>query len=634
MRTKFLFLVLAFFFVSFSANAATKYVNSVTAYTLTISSGNTTASTTVSAPTGTYFMLWGGNSTTATTSMAQGMCYVTLSGTTLTATRTTSSTNTCVANVTLVDATSSLVSSVQSGTIAMTSGTSKTATITSVTTTSSSVNLLGWSQGNATFTYAPNRPLLVLTSATVVTASVKSLTTSMTASYQVISWAAGALNSNVQPFTKTWTNSGTTTTVTISSVTVNNAIMLYDGDNQNCCAFAVDNQWAQITGPTTVTVNTDFADADSIEYAGTVVEFVAGVLTQADQKGVVSLSSTTTAAATITSAPTATTAAYITGWGTTISATTTLSEVQPTLVMTNATTLTGSLGSSGTAVIGYEATSFSEGSTPAAQCIPAGNNNIGLIYPMYIAPPNTAYSSLITLVGTYPNVPVIAILNPASGPGSGALAAYTTVIGQLQAAGITVIGYVPSGYGIANTDYAGEDEATIKAMVADWLSFYPTVQGIFYDEMDNTASASGCTSIAGGNCVTLYQQLTAYAHSEGFPVVYGNPGANTVSAYFSSSPPAVDRYMVYETNAYGTALELNNSALCSLYNCAGVAYGVAYSAPNFLLMEQNDGWVFMTDGPSANPYDVAPTYLSTEMAALASYNTGGGSSCPMVPGFP
>lgn len=633
MRTKFL----AFFFLCFAWCApahATAYINSVTNESLTITSGNTTASTTVAAATGTYFLLWAGNSTTATTSMAQGMCYITLSGTTLTATRTTSSTNTCTANAVLVDATSNLVTSVQRGTITISSGTSNTATISSVTTANSSVNLIGWAQGNATFTYAPNRPLLVLTSATVVTATVKSLSTSMTASYQVINWNASALQSSTQPFSKVWTTSGLTTTQTISSVTVNNAIMLYAGDNQNCCAFANDNQWAQVTGATTVTVSVDYADADSVTYNGTVVEFVAGVLTQADQKGTVPINTSTSGTSTITNAPTATTAVYMTGWGSTNSATTNLGTLQPRLAQTSGTVLTGSLGASGTVVIGYEATTFSTGVVPAVQCVPTSNHQIGLIYPMYIAPPNAAFTSLISLMGTNPNVPVVVILNPNSGPGSGVISAYTTVIGQLQAAGAIVVGYVASGYGIANHDFTPQNETTIKTDVANWQSFYPTVQGIFFDEMDSTASATACTSISGGNCLALYQALTTYAHGLGLPLVYGNPGNNTVSSYFSQSPPTADRIMVYETNAYGTALQLNNSGLCSLYNCAGVAYNVSYSAPDFLVMEQSDGWVFMTDGPSSNPYDVAPTYLSTEMAALQTYDTGGGTTCPTAFTFP
>lgn len=638
MSTKFkaflIFLVLSLTWCD--AFAGTQYINSVTPETVTIGSGSTTASITVPAASGTYFLLWAGNSTTATTSHAQGNCYATLSGTTLTATRTTSSTNTCTVNVSLVDATSNLVTSVQRGTIAITTGLSKTATITSVTTTVSSVNLLGWSQGNATFTFAPNRPILSLTNSTTVTATVSGLTTSMTASYQVINWNISALNSNTQYYNVAWNPATiTSTTQAISSVTVANSILLYDGDYQNCCTQAVFTQWGQITAPTVLTVSNNYAQSTTINYAAYIVEFVPGVLTQADQKGTLGIGSSTTGTASITSAPTATTAVYITGYGTANTATTTIAPFMPVLRQSATSQLTGTMGDSGSVTIGYEASTFSTGVIPAAQCVAAGNHQIGIIYPAYIAPPDPAFSGLITLMGTYPNVPVNIVLNPASGPGTGVIAAYTTVIAQLQAAGATVLGYVPTGYGVANTDYNPQNQATIEAQVNDWITWYPTVNGIFFDEMDNTASATTCTSIAGGNCLSLYQQLTTYTHSLGMPLTYGNPGQNTIATYLNSSPPATDRIMVYETNAYGSAAQLNNGGLCGTngYNCAAAEYAVSYSAAALLLMEQNDSWIFMTDGPSANPYDVAPTYLSTVMAALSAYNTGGGVSCPMIQGF-
>lgn len=587
-------------------------------------------------------MLWGGNSTTATTSSAQGFCYLTWSGTTVTATRTTSSTNTCTATGSMVDATSNLVTSVQHGTIAITTGVSNTATITSVTTADSSVNILGHAQSNTNFDFEVNNPIVVLTSATVVTATIAALTTSTVVSYQVVNWNHAALNQNTQPFTKSWTNSATTTTQTITSVNTANAMLLWGGNNNgNTATSAIDEQRGQITGATTVTITCGVADSDAIKYAATVVEFVSGVLTQTAQRNATTIAAAATSGTTtITSAATANSALNLTGWAATGTATTSLAATMPSTVQTNATTVTATTGAAVAASkavsSGWEVLTFSAtGGSSAVQCVPTSSQRAGLIYPIYSDPPSGIYSGLITLMASNPNVPVVVILNPNSGPGSSASAAYTTAIGQLQAAGAVVLGYVETGYGIQNHDFTPQNETTIKADVSSWVSFYPAIQGIFFDEMDDTASSSGCTAISGGNCITLYQQLTSFAHGLGLPLTYGNPGENTVSAYFAASPITVDRFMVFETNAYGAATDINNGGLCSYFNCASVEFAVSYSAPALTTMMQNGGWVFMTDAAVANPYNVAPTYLSTEMAAIQAFNVGSGSgSCSMVLSFP
>lgn len=624
------------------ADASTKYVNSVTQETLTIASGATTSTPiTVASPTGTYFMLWQGNTTTATTSQAQSLCYATLSGTSLVATRATSNTNTCIINVVLVDATSSLVTSVQSGTVTLTSN-SQTQGITSVTTANSAVSLLGYSSTVTTFNFSENTPTLTLTSPTVLTANMDGRSGTVIAAWQVINFNPAALNQSTQPFSANWSNTSISTTVSPApnSVNVNNSMIFFAGSRNGANETAgYEQQTAQLTGPTSIVVTAGAtAGADTgLIYNGTLVEFVTGVFTQNAQRGTVAIAAGTSNTGAITSAATAATSAYITGYRTPTTATTSYAAILPRMTQTSATVLTETLGATGSATVAYEAVTWSEtGSVPAVQCVPTGNHQIGLIQPTYVTPPDVMFSGLITLMGSNPHVPVTVIINPASGPGTSAQAVYTTVISQLQAAGATVLGYVPTGNGVANTDYPGQNEATIEAMVASWVSFYPAINGIFYDEMDETGSSTICTSISGGNCITLYQQLTTYAHGQGLPIVYGNPGDNTVSTYFSASPPTADRIMVYETNAYGTSSQLSNSGLCGLngYNCAAIAYAVSFSAPQLLTMEQNDGWVFMTDASAANPYITAPTYLSTEMSNLNTYNTGGGTSCPMVPSFP
>ena len=70
----------------------------------------------------------------------------------------------------------------------------------------------------------------------------------------------------------------------------------------------------------------------------------------------------------------------------------------------------------------------------------------GLIVPLYAYPTNPTWNALIQAKQSHPNVPIIAIINPNSGPGSSSDPSYVSGIASLQSAGISVVGYVPTGY--------------------------------------------------------------------------------------------------------------------------------------------------------------------------------------------
>jgi hypothetical protein len=363
----------------------TNYVNSVQQGTITIASGSTTGTASVTAPTGTGILLYQGNSTSATTSMAQSLVRLSISGTTVTATRNTSSTNTCTVNFAYIDADpTNLVNSVQYGSIAITSGTSNTATISSVTTGNSVVALLGFTAANATFDWELNSPILTLTSATVVTAAVGALSTNCTANFVVIEFKGSALNQSTQFFSKAWTNSTLTTTQTITSVNVNNSMLIYSGShNGNTATSAIDQQYVTLTNATTVTIASGVANSDAIKCNFWVVEFVAGVLSQNAQRGTIALSAVTSNTATITSATTTQTLCNYCGFTTSISAVTSLATVLPNITQTNATTLTAAKNTgTGLTTVSYEALTFTAGGgggfvAKERRTLPANGTKVG-----------------------------------------------------------------------------------------------------------------------------------------------------------------------------------------------------------------------------------------------------------------
>lgn len=343
----------------------TAYVTSVQQVSITIGSGSATGTASVTAASGTFFLIYQGNITSATTSNADAFARVSISGTTVTATRAGTGANTCVVNCAVVDATSSLIKSVQMGTISTTTA-SGTATITSVTTTNSAVCWLGFTQSLTSYHYDLNTMLLTLTNATTVTVNnINGASGTCVTGYCVIEFQGAALNQNTQAFHTTWTNNTGSTTQAVTSVNVNNAMLLFAGGGSGNGDLAADEQPTfQLTSATVVTIktgNTNSANAQQANF--TVVEFIAGVLSQNAQRGELAISSSTTNTATITSATTTNTLLNMTGWRSASTATTNAAIIRPNITQTNATTVTANLNSSGSVTLTYEALTFTAGSS-------------------------------------------------------------------------------------------------------------------------------------------------------------------------------------------------------------------------------------------------------------------------------
>jgi len=338
----------------------TTYINSVQQVSITIPALSTSATATVTAAVGTFFLIFQGNTTSATAVQSEAFCRVSISGTTVTATRALGTAGACVVNCAVVDATASLVKSVQFGTITVSSGTSATATITSVTTNNAVVHLLGCTSSLATFNFGNNTPTLVLTNATTVTSTVRTLSGTSIAGFVVIEFQGAALNQAKQAFSKSWTNNSVSSTQAITSVTTNNSMLFFAGcDNNLNETNATDQQRITLTNATTVTTTTGVAQGDAaIVVNFSVVEFVSGVLSQIAQRGSITLSATTSNTATITSANTTKTLCNWLGYSTATAATTTHATILPNITQTNATTITATLNSSGSIVASYEALTF------------------------------------------------------------------------------------------------------------------------------------------------------------------------------------------------------------------------------------------------------------------------------------
>ena len=108
----------------------------------------------------------------------------------------------------------------------------------------------------------------------------------------------------------------------------------------------------------------------------------------------------------------------------------------------------------------------------------ASTSPTGLIIPLFSYPTAGYFQTVAQLAKEYPNVPIEAIINPGGGPGTSYSSTYASAIQELRSAGVTVLGYVP-------TDYASYSISTVEHMVNEYLWWYPQVNGIFFDQMNN-----------------------------------------------------------------------------------------------------------------------------------------------------
>lgn len=225
----------------------------------------------------------------------------------------------------------------------------------------------------------------------------------------------------------------------------------------------------------------------------------------------------------------------------------------------------------------------------------------GLIIPYYIYP-NDPFSDatvrrLLNFIRANADVPVLVIVNPASGPGTSQDINYDRFIGLLRAAGARMLGYV-------STSYAGRTQAQIQADIDAWGTLYRRIDGIFLDEMPSSATSSN---------LALYSALTSYAHAKGYYPVVTNPGTPVVSDFYAYG--CGDIIMYLESAGYPDSTTLAQEFIGGSgfdvppAHKAAIAYGVPMDAQSIKTMRDWASWVYVTDASASAPFASLPTYL-------------------------
>jgi len=234
-------------------------------------------------------------------------------------------------------------------------------------------------------------------------------------------------------------------------------------------------------------------------------------------------------------------------------------------------------------------------------------NSLGILVPAYFYPAwwdsQTNLWDDLALVAS--DIPIIAIMNPNSGPGTAQNTDYQTAITTLQQSGGQVIGYVHTSYGERDID-------TCKQEIDNYYDWYSDIDGIFFDEMDNNT-----------NDIDYYKSLYNYVLSkEQQAIVIGNPGINTEAEYLSAATGLV----IFENNsgyaAWSPDQWIENY---SSDKFAVLLYNIddenTMKTNIDLAISRNIGWLYLTDDILPNPWDTLPSYWEEEVSYIQSKNS-------------
>jgi hypothetical protein len=256
---------------------------------------------------------------------------------------------------------------------------------------------------------------------------------------------------------------------------------------------------------------------------------------------------------------------------------------------TGGTTVTGAAGAVAPGTGGAPSgAAGSPGTTPVAA-------STGTIVPLYTDPSDSSWTAIVAAKQAHPTVPVIAVVNPNNGPGGSRTTDYASGIAKLQQAGIKVIGYVATGY-------TSRGVATVEADINQWKAFYPTLQGIFFDEQSNTPGDE-----------TFYKTVSGYAKAQGLTFTVGNPGTDTGPSFIG----AVDVGLIYESFGLpGSSRMAGWHSGFAKSNFGIIPYGAALDHAYVKAAKAMVGYIYVTNDDLPNPWDSLPSYFADLLADL------------------
>ena len=214
------------------------------------------------------------------------------------------------------------------------------------------------------------------------------------------------------------------------------------------------------------------------------------------------------------------------------------------------------------------------------------------------------WQKIIDIQKRYPDVEVVAIVNPSNGNFKEENKDYLQGIHDLAANGIKVVGYVYTSYGQRPIQ-------EIYNNIESWSQFYKDagVQGIFFDETSTDLKK-----------LDFYTNITIYAEAQGLPFTILNPGTTTNQAYIDAG---IANVIVTFENSYKAWRDTppshfnQPSPLTALSLLIYNMEGDKVTELHTFAKEHGFSYLYYTeDGEDGNPWDSISAYTSKESELL------------------
>ena len=238
----------------------------------------------------------------------------------------------------------------------------------------------------------------------------------------------------------------------------------------------------------------------------------------------------------------------------------------------------------------------------------AGRPRLGLLIPAYFYPAGPGLKQWEGLIEAAARVPIVAVVNPASGPGETMNSDYGSIVRRAARRNVVVLGYV-------GTNYAQRPLVEVQADVDRWIRFYPEIRGIFFDAQASDA-----------NHVDYYSQLRAYARKKiGGALVVTNPGTLCDEAF--AARPASDVLCIFEVSSGFENFRLPRWAdrhPPGLFAALPHQVATPERMKDYIQVASTRGFglIYVTDAKTPNPWERLPSYWDAEVEAVSKVNSG------------
>lgn len=238
-------------------------------------------------------------------------------------------------------------------------------------------------------------------------------------------------------------------------------------------------------------------------------------------------------------------------------------------------------------------------------------SRIGVLAQTYFSVTATAWDTIITAKNANPDCPIAVVVNVSgTGAGTSTNSSWNTLINRLRTAGIIVLGWV-------DTNFAAVSEANVQAAIDSWVSFYPQIDGIFFQSMSNQTANQ-----------TYYDNLHNYVRfTKGLSTTCGNAKTTVPTGFLNGG--TTDVVIVWDGSGLDPVDSTYSQYNAMENNTLGVsAFGVPSLNTTWISqMAQYVGWVYMTSdsGSGAAPYDTLPGYFTQLVEAVETQGAGTGS---------